>query len=51
MDAANSGVIAWVALMKRFQQAIPDAGPDGAWFPMDLIFRLTEHRGPDWARD
>ena len=45
MDAANPTVIAWTERMRRFQQPIPAAGPDGSWHPMDLIFRLTEHKG------
>jgi L-rhamnose mutarotase len=44
-DAANPAVVAWIAKMKRFQQPIPAAGPDGTWHPMDCIFRLTEHPG------
>jgi L-rhamnose mutarotase len=37
--------------MKRFQQSIPAAGPDGTWFPMELIFRLTDHEGLGQAPD
>jgi L-rhamnose mutarotase len=44
-DDANPAVMAWVAKMKRFQQPIPVAGPDGTWHPMDLVFRLTDHPG------
>ena len=44
-DAANPAVVAWIAKMKRFQQPIPAAEPDGTWHPMDCIFRLTEHPG------
>lgn len=45
MDAANPAVIAWEKRMKQFQQPIPAAGPDGTWYPMERIFRLTEHKG------
>jgi len=45
MDAANPAVVAWEKRMKQFQQPIPAAGPNGTWFPMERIFRLTEHRG------
>ncbi|MDQ0839908.1 L-rhamnose mutarotase [Sphingomonas faeni] len=45
-DAANPPVVAWVAKMTRFQQPIPAAGPDGTWYPMDRIFRLTDHQIP-----
>lgn len=50
-DAANPAVVAWIALMKRFQQPIPAAGPDGTWFPMDPIFRLVEHERMDPTHD
>jgi L-rhamnose mutarotase len=49
MDAANPAVISWEKRMKQFQQPIPAAGPDGTWFPMERIFRLTEHKGIDQA--
>jgi L-rhamnose mutarotase len=42
-DAANPHVQRWVALMKRFQQPIPAAGPDGTWLQMQRVFRLTDH--------
>lgn len=42
-DAANPAVLAWVEKMKRFQQPIPAAGPDGSWHEMDRIFRLADH--------
>ena len=42
-DAANPHVQAWIRLMKRFQQPIPAAGPDGSWMPMRPIYRLTDH--------
>ena len=42
-DAENPHVQAWVALMARFQQPLPVAGPDGSWIEADRVFRLTEH--------
>src|SRR3546814_4678351 len=42
-DAANPHVQKWIALMQRFQQPIPAAGPDGTWMAMDCIYRLTDH--------
>lgn len=42
-DDANPHVQAWVALMKRFQQPVPAAGPDGSWIEAGRVFRLTEH--------
>src|SRR3546814_1705886 len=42
-DAANPHVQKWIALMQRFQQPIPAAGPDGTWMEMDFIYRLTDH--------
>ncbi len=45
-DAANPAVVAWVEKMARFQRPIPAAGPDGTWYPMDRIFRLTDHAEP-----
>ncbi|WP_213979858.1 L-rhamnose mutarotase [Sphingomonas sp. dw_22] len=47
MDAANPAVVSWERRMRQFQQPIPAAGPDGTWFPMDRIFRLTDHKGLD----
>lgn len=44
-DAANPFVVAWVAKMKRYQQPIPAAGPDGTWHPMTRVFRLADHAG------
>ena len=44
MDEANPHVVAWEKRMRRFQQPIPAAGPGGTWYPMDLVFRLTEHQ-------
>jgi L-rhamnose mutarotase len=44
MDDANPHVVAWEKRMKQFQQPIPAAGPAGTWFPMTLIFRLTDHQ-------
>jgi L-rhamnose mutarotase len=51
MDTANPAVVAWEKRMKQFQQPIPAAGPNGTWFPMELIFRLTEHKGLDQASE
>jgi L-rhamnose mutarotase len=42
-DAANPDVQRWSALMKRFQQPVPAAGPDGTWIEMIRVFRLTDH--------
>lgn len=42
-DAANPHVQKWIALMRRFQQPLPAAGPEGTWMPMDRIYRLTDH--------
>lgn len=42
-DAANPDVQRWVALMKRFQQPVPAAAPDGTWLQMERVFRLTDH--------
>ena len=42
-DAANPHVQQWIALMQRFQQPIPAAGPGGTWMTMDCIYRLTDH--------
>lgn len=42
-DAANPDVQRWVALMKRFQQPVPAAGPDGTWIEMKRVFKLTDH--------
>jgi L-rhamnose mutarotase len=44
-DAANPDVQRWVELMKRFQQPVPVAGPDGTWVQMKRVFRLTDHAG------
>lgn len=41
-DAANPHVQRWIALMKRFQQPIPAAGPDGTWMVMERIYGLDE---------
>lgn len=41
-DAANPHVQRWIALMKRFQQPIPAAGPDGTWMVMERIYALDE---------
>jgi L-rhamnose mutarotase len=29
--------------MKRFQQPVPAAGPDGTWIEATRIFRLSDH--------
>jgi len=42
-DAANPEVQRWEALMKRFQQPVPAAGPQGTWIEMKRLFRLTDH--------
>ncbi|ACT60354.1 L-rhamnose mutarotase [Hirschia baltica] len=42
-DSKNPHVQKWGELMKKFQQPIPAAGPDGTWFPMENIYRLTDH--------
>ncbi|HVI99006.1 MAG TPA: L-rhamnose mutarotase [Sphingomonas sp.] len=47
MDAANPAVVDWEKRMRRFQQPIPAAGPDGTWIEMERIFRLTDHPGTD----
>lgn len=41
-DAANPHIQKWIALMKRFQQPIPAAGPDGTWMVMERIYGLGE---------
>jgi L-rhamnose mutarotase len=47
MDAANPAVVDWEKRMRRFQQPVPAAGPDGTWIEMARIFRLTDHSGTD----
>ena len=42
-DATNPDVQRWMALMKRFQQPVPAAGPEGTWVEMQRVFRLAEH--------
>jgi L-rhamnose mutarotase len=42
-DAADPDVQAWGRLMKRFQQPVPAAGPDGTWIEATRIFRLSDH--------
>ena len=42
-DAKNPAVQKWIALMKKYQKPIPAAGENGTWFPMERIYRLTEH--------
>ena len=42
-DTADPAVVAWVEKMKRFQQPVPIAGPDGTWTPMTRIFDLADH--------
>jgi L-rhamnose mutarotase len=44
-DAVDPDVQRWVALMARFQQPVPAAGPGGSWVEMKRVFRLTEHAG------
>jgi L-rhamnose mutarotase len=44
-DEANPDVQRWVALMKRFQQPVPAAGPQGTWIEMKQVFRLIDHTG------
>lgn len=39
-DAADPKVQAWEALMWRFQQALPFAGPGEKWVPMTRLFSL-----------
>lgn len=41
-DAANPHVQKWIALMQRFQQPIPAAGPEGTWMVMERIYGLDE---------
>jgi L-rhamnose mutarotase len=30
----------WAAFVARFQQPLPDAGPDEKWLPMERVFKL-----------
>jgi L-rhamnose mutarotase len=40
MDAANTKVQEWEALMWKFQQAVPGAKPGQKWVMMNKIFEL-----------
>lgn len=40
MDAANSKVQEWEALMWKYQQAVPGARPGEKWVVMNKIFEL-----------
>jgi L-rhamnose mutarotase len=42
MDAANPVVQQWEALMWKYQQALPWAGPGEKWMLMDRIFTLGD---------
>jgi L-rhamnose mutarotase len=41
-DAADAAVIAWEALMDRFQQRLPWAPPGAKWLEAERIFALSE---------
>ena len=41
-DAADPAVIAWEALMDRYQQRLPWAPPETKWLEAERIFALTE---------
>jgi L-rhamnose mutarotase len=38
--AANARTQEWDQLMRRFQQRVPEAGPDDWWTPMEEVFDL-----------
>ncbi len=40
-DRENPDVVAWEALMARFQRPLPLAAPDEKWVKGELIFNLT----------
>ena len=42
MDAKNSKVQQWEALMWSFQQALPNSNPNEKWILMDKIYDLNE---------
>lgn len=42
-DAADPDVVAWEALMDRFQQRLPWAPPGTKWLEAARIFALSEH--------
>lgn len=42
-DAADRDVMAWEALMDRFQEPVPWARPGEKWTPAERIFSLAEH--------
>ena len=44
-DAADPAVVAWEALMSRFQQAVPAAPPGVKWAAPRTIFRLSDQPG------
>ena len=44
-DADDERVQAWEALMWRYQQALPMAGPGEKWMRMDRIFSLADQGG------
>ncbi|QUD87694.1 L-rhamnose mutarotase [Phenylobacterium montanum] len=41
-DAADPEVMAWEAMMDRFQKALPWAKPGEKWTPAERIFALAE---------
>jgi L-rhamnose mutarotase len=41
-DAADPAVVAWEAMMSRFQKPLPSAGPGEKWLPGEQIFALSE---------
>jgi L-rhamnose mutarotase len=45
-DAADPDVVAWEALMDRFQQRLPWAPASVKWMEADRIFALSEHAVP-----
>jgi L-rhamnose mutarotase len=41
-DAVNAKVQEWETIMRRFQEKLPQSGPEQWWVVMDRVFNLSD---------